>query len=408
MDSGSANPACLTYRYQVGGSLPVNAPTYITRAADHELYAALLEGEYCCVLNSRQMGKSSLRVRTMNRLRSQSIMCTEIELSGIGSQNITSQQWYGGVIQELVSGFELDVDLVNWLRAHTHLSPMKGLGEFITTVLLEQIQDRLVIFVDEIESTLSLSFLADDFFAFIRNCYEQRATKPKYRRLSFVLLGVATPSDLIQNKTAAIPFNIGRAIELEGFKLSESQPLMQGFVTLTHHPHTVLQTILWWTGGRPFLTQKLCRIVVRTLEARMAQTGLTTPPAVSAAAEQQQVHDLVQSQIIHHWESKDEPEHLRTIRDRMLHSAQNRELLQVYRRLLQGERIPASNQLVQLELRLTGLVIKQAGYLAVCNPICQEIFDLTWVDQQLQELQPKETYRISAVSQLWDRLIEDD
>ena len=33
-----------------------------------ELYAGLAAGEFCYVLNCRQMGKSSLRVRTMQRL----------------------------------------------------------------------------------------------------------------------------------------------------------------------------------------------------------------------------------------------------------------------------------------------------------------------------------------------------
>lgn len=392
------------YHYQVGGSLPVDAPTYISRAADEILYQSLLEGEYCYVLNSRQMGKSSLRIRTMDRLQADDIACAEIELSGIGSQQINAQQWYGGLIQELVSGFELEVDLVQWLLQHEYLSPVKCLGEFINTVLLQQIQQRLVIFIDEIDSTLSLSFPPDDFFALIRNCYEQRASKPHYRRLTFVLLGVATPSNLIQNKASAIPFNIGRAIELEGFKLDESSPLVAGFNGLVPHPTAVLEEILYWTGGRPFLTQKLCRMVYDTLVKHPRNQGAAT----DITAEKQLVREIVQSQIVDHWESRDEPEHLRTIRDRLLYSEQNRELLQLYQRILRGETISATNQLEQLELRLTGLVINKSGELTVSNPIYRTIFDEKWVQQQLALLKPQDVYRTSGVSDLWDRLIEDD
>ena len=45
-----------------GGTLPLDAPSYIRRRADDELYALLRQGEFCYILTSRQMGKSSLMV----------------------------------------------------------------------------------------------------------------------------------------------------------------------------------------------------------------------------------------------------------------------------------------------------------------------------------------------------------
>lgn len=364
-----------SYQYQPGGSLPINALTYVVRKADADLYQALLSGEYCYVLNARQMGKSSLRIRTMNRLRTQGVVCAEIELSGIGSQQITAQQWYGGIIQELISGFGLQVNRRDWLREYDDLSPVQRLSHFIETVLLEQIQQPLVIFIDEIDSVLGLSFPTDDFFALIRNCYQRRATKLNYRQLTFALLGVATPSDLIQDKYAT-PFNIGRAIELKGFQLYESYALAKGLESKVSHPFVVLKEILDWTGGQPFLTQKLCWMIT------------TIGEEIPAGEEAQRVEQLVRSRLIENWETQDEPEHLRTIRDRLLrNSNRSQSLLKLYQQILRWGKIPAHNLPQYLELRLTGLVVKQQESFVAFNRLYQTVFDQAWVTEKLGTLQ---------------------
>lgn len=368
----------LNSTYQPGGSLPPDAPTYVVRQADTELYEGLLALEYCYVLNARQMGKSSLRVRTMKKLRTQGFACAEIELSGIGSQQITAPQWYGGIIQELVSGFQLQIHRRSWLKERDDLSPIQCLNEFIETVLLTQNQQKIVIFIDEIDNVLGLKFSTDEFFALIRHCYENRAMKPEYRRLSFALLGVASPSDLIRDKHYSTPFNIGRAIELQGFKLEESEPLLNGLVGKVNYPEAVLREILYWTNGQPFLTQKLCWLIANYYNIK-AEYCLAQEDEAA-----QWVEQIVQNQVIKNWESQDEPEHLRTIRDRLLrNSPKSIELLQLYQQILQQGAIPALNTPEYLELRLSGLVTQHQGSLIVKNPIYARVFDLDWVNQKL-------------------------
>ena len=85
-----------------GGSLPLDAVSYVKRSADDEFFAGLKAGTFCYVLNSRQMGKSSLRVRTMARLQADGIVCVSIDMTAIGSAEVTAEQWYLGALWAIV------------------------------------------------------------------------------------------------------------------------------------------------------------------------------------------------------------------------------------------------------------------------------------------------------------------
>lgn len=73
-------------------------------------------------------------------------------------------------------------------------------AKFLEEVLLSSIATNIVIFFDEIDSTFSLNFSVDDFFTLIRSFCNKRADKHEYNRITFTLLGVATPSYLIKDK----------------------------------------------------------------------------------------------------------------------------------------------------------------------------------------------------------------
>ncbi|MBP0018837.1 MAG: AAA-like domain-containing protein, partial [Cyanobacteria bacterium SBLK] len=368
------------FDYQIGGSLDVGSPTYVVRSADRHLYQAMRAGEFCYTFNARQMGKSSLMVRILKQLQEDGDRCIAIDLTRIGGENVTSDQWYKGFAVELWRGFGLlrKVKLKAWWADRLDIPAPQRLIHFIEEVLLVEVKKtesdepaKMIIFLDEIDCTLSLNFPVNDFFALIRSCYNQRAIDPNYKRLTFALFGVATPSTLITDPQKT-PFNIGHPIHLEGFKANEAQPLLYGLADKVNNPQTILREIIGWTGGQPFLTQKVCNLI-RNAKSEIPING-----------EAQWLAELVRENILENWEIKDDPEHLKTIRDRLLKSPRSARLLELYRQILTRKSVVVADSPEEKELLLSGLVVRQEGRVKVNNRIYESIFDRHWLEENNQ------------------------
>lgn len=366
--------------FVTGGTLRPDAACYVARKADCEIHEGLKAGDFCYVLTSRQMGKSSLMVRTVQRLRSDGQAVAVLDLTAIG-QNLTVEQWYNGLLERLGRQLDLEDDLEEFWREHRGLSPVQRWFAALHEVALSDRSARrgLVIFVDEIDAVRSLPFSTDEFFAAIRECYNRRSSESGFSRLTFCLLGVATPSDLVRD-TRTTPFNIGRRIELRDFTSKEAEALLGGLEVRygAEFGRRILGRIQHWTNGQPYLTQLFCRTLVE-------REGVGSLRDV----------DRVCTELFLTEQAAEKNDNLVFVRERLLRSEVDRfELLQLYSRVLTGCRVDddPSNPFVGV-LRLAGVTREENGRLVVRSPIYRRVFDCAWVREHLPDAEVRRQRR---------------
>lgn len=355
--------------FVTGGALASDAPSYVVRDADAELVEALGAGEFCYVLTARQMGKSSLMVRAVAELRKRGVDAAVVDLTAIGL-HVTVDQWYRGLLSEIGEhlGIEAAIDSA-WAALRDLPATQRWLKILRERVVLPR-ERPLAIFVDEIDVVRSLPFRTDDFFAGIREIFNRRAREPAMARLSFCLLGVAAPTDLIADPTLT-PFNIGRRIELADFTPVEAQVLADGLGRPPDVARALLARVLHWTGAHPYLTQRLCQAIARNATVTNGRDV-----------------DRCCQQLFLSPHAAERDDNLIFVREHLLtREALRTPLLDLYAAILRGGGRVGDDRVnpVASALRLSGIVRAEGERLRVRNEIYARVFDRRWVARHLPD-----------------------
>ncbi|GAB4546333.1 MAG: hypothetical protein Kow0063_40730 [Anaerolineae bacterium] len=267
-----------------------------------------------------------------------------------------------GLLTRLKSQLELSVELEAWWSERASLGVVQRFTDFLREVVLTEIKGQIVIFIDEIENTLKLDF-TDDFFAAVRAVYNARATDSAYNRLTFVFLGVATPADLIKDRSRT-PFNIGQGVDLREFRQEDAQVLRAGLkAAYPEGGDTIFARIFYWTNGHPYLTQKLCLEAIERGDGNWSE---------------ERVDELVKETFLS--EAARRETNLQFVRDNIRTNPRRRKLLTLYRRVYEGKIVREDERsLDQSWLKLFGLVRAESGLLQVRNEIYRWVFNLDWI-----------------------------
>jgi AAA-like domain len=338
---------------------------YLEREADHDVAAVLLDGQPCHVLASRQVGKSSLKVHTIQTLRGHGRRVASADLSALGTESVTEDAWCYSLARTLFKSARSGLNLSALWDSNPRETISSRLDTSLRALATEDQTHPLVIFLDEIDLLISLPFRVN-VLRTLRALLNDRAEATELKGFTICLIGVALAVDVAPDLNHS-PF-IGRSIELRDFTRDELQPLEAGLRDLGEAPELLLDSVFSWTRGHPAFTQHLC--------AELVVQGNRDEPA------RIRVEVLVQRSFLEAGRHQDQI--LVDIDRRFLEqSVRTAKMLTRYRAVLAGVATEQGHDDVQEALRIAGLVRIQSRRVLPRNRIIASVFDRTWVDPKI-------------------------
>ncbi|ABI71695.1 AAA-like domain-containing protein [Shewanella frigidimarina] len=228
---------------------------YVSRNADKQIRELIGNmGRPGYILVSRQMGKTNLLINAKRNLESDSDIITYIDLS---NKHETARDCFRNIVDTIVETnpnllgrAELDIaERRENVKSSEHKEHSYELRR-----ILKDVKGKLVISLDEIDSLTQADY-SDKIFAQIRSVYFDRVNFNEFNRLTYILSGVAEPSDIIKDSSIS-PFNIGQKIFLGDFSAAEYNELL--VKSDMHLDVEVKDRVFYWTNGNPRLTWEIC------------------------------------------------------------------------------------------------------------------------------------------------------
>ncbi len=344
---------------------------YVQRPVDAELLDHCQNARPTYILQSPQMGKTSLIAHTVEQLNPNTHQAVRIDLSQFPLSQ-REEDWFYNIVRILDDQLDLTTDAITWWSKPSvfALPPYIRLTKLMTDVILPEMNMPIVLFIDEVERTMTLPF-RDHFFEWLSSMYESRATNSILYRISFVISGTAPPSQLIPDGGPLL-FQWSHRVVLSDFTTEETLALVEKLSFHEDDTEEIAEWVYKWTNGQPYLTQLLFQI----LEEQHRTVWL-----------EKEVDECIQS-FITSPEGLHEP-HFQYIRTALTEPDTNGvNLLGAYLNLLKGKTENLkTNQTALEQLRLIGILREEVDdtntKIVIRNALYQEIFSLNWVKRHL-------------------------
>lgn len=228
---------------------------YVNRVADKQLREIIHDmGRPGYILVARQMGKTNLLINAKRKLESSEDIFAYIDLS---NRYDTDRECFRSIVDTILeTKFDLLEHIAEEIYSDRESKTVSAHREHSREIrkILKAIKGKLIINLDEIDSLTTADY-SDKIFAHVRSIYFERINFKEYESLSYIISGVAEPSEIIKDKSIS-PFNIGQKILLGDFSYSEFQNFL--CKAELNWSESIQKRIFHWCNGNPRLSWEIC------------------------------------------------------------------------------------------------------------------------------------------------------
>jgi len=237
-----------------GGTLDVDDPWYLPRPTDAlALAAASQPGQTLTIKGPRQMGKSSLLMRTVKGSldAGKKVALLDFQLvddKAKADADVFFRRFASSIAEQLELPDSVDE---TW---DTGYSNPQNCTRYVERHILNKLEAACTVAIDETDSVFRTTFSAD-FFAMLRSWHGLRAhpARRAWKRLD-IILSTSTEPQFFIDRPHESPFNVGLVLPLEDFELDQVARLN------ALHPRPFgeadVRRLYALIGGHPYLTRK--------------------------------------------------------------------------------------------------------------------------------------------------------
>ncbi|BAY87947.1 hypothetical protein NIES267_74710 (plasmid) [Calothrix parasitica NIES-267] len=252
----SAQPAQLE---MPSGTMDTESPFYVKRSSDDKALRTIAQtgrGVTIVIKGARQVGKSSLLIRTMNAAVKAGKQFAFLDFQLFEQAALKDADlFFHRFCFWLTDVLEMEDKLEDYWNFS--LGNNRSCSRYMSRYILKELGKPLVLAMDEVDKIFECDFRSD-FFGMLRSWHNSRATMPIWKKLDLALVTSTEPYELIPDLTQS-PFNVGEIIELEDFTSEQVYDLNRRHGSpLKPSEEKQLMVLL---GGHPFLVRRALYLV---------------------------------------------------------------------------------------------------------------------------------------------------